>query len=154
MSSEKRPWFLIASLALAAAAAWWLYPKESGPGRAPSFTDSAEAVPTPEPQRQPQALAAPAQSDTPADGQGEPFATPLPREEVLLPEKQGTSDAGVASDDPISRKEKRDRMLGVVLDRLQGDLRAAQEAGDEERAAQLKIRIDRLEQRRSELSEK
>ena len=45
-------------------------------------------------------------------------------------------------------------MLGVVLDRLQGDLRAAQEAGDEERAAQLKIRIDRLEQRRSELSEK
>ncbi|MGB5284420.1 MAG: hypothetical protein WBN29_07905 [Polyangiales bacterium] len=154
MSSEKRPWFWIASLALAVAAAWWLYPQDSGPGRAPSFPDSAEAIPTPEPQQQPQALAAPAQSDTPADGQGEPFATPLPREEVLLPEKQRTADAGVASDDPISREEKRDRMLGVVLDRLQDDLRAAQEAGDEEQAAQLKIRIDRLEQRRSELSEK
>lgn len=154
MSSERRPWVWIASVALAAAAAWWLYPRDSAPPTAPAVSESAEAVPTPEPQQQPQALADPAQSDTPADEEGEPFVTPLPREEVVLPDRQGATDAGVASDDPISREEKRDRMLGVVLDRLQDDLRAAQEAGDEERAAQLKIRIERLEQRRSELSAK
>lgn len=153
MSSQRRPWFWIGSVVLAAAAAWWLYPKDSGPSRPPSIPESAEAPPDAKPQRQPRALAAPTNGDAPTDEEREPSATPLPREEVVLPEKQKTADAGVPTDDPASTEEKRDRMLGVVLDRLQEDLRAAQEAGDEERAAQLKIRIDRLEQRRSELTE-
>lgn len=97
-------------------------------------------------------MAAPSESDAPSDV-GEPFAAPLPRDEVQLPEKRSAPDAGIESDDPATVEEKRDQMLSVVLDRLSEDLRAAEEAGDEERAAQLKVRIERLEKRRDELRE-
>jgi hypothetical protein len=48
--------------------------------------------------------------------------------------------------------EKRDQMLTTVLDRLKRDLREARDAGDEEGAAQLEVRIGRLERRRDELA--
>jgi hypothetical protein len=44
-------------------------------------------------------------------------------------------------------------MMGTVLDQLNEDLRAAEEAGDDERATDLRIRIERLEARRRELAE-
>lgn len=140
------------AVALAAAAAWWLYPEDGSSRQPSSIREPAETPTTAEPRRQ--ALAAARDQDAPADEEGKPVATPLPRDEVVLREKHETSDAGVANDDPASTEEKRDRMLEVVLDRLQEDLRAAQEAGDEARAAQLEVRIDRLVQRRSELTER
>lgn len=150
MGSEKRRWIWIATVALAAAALWWLYPEEPPPSQAPSIPEPPALQASPEPSRS--KMAAPSESDAPSDV-GEPFAAPLPRDEVQLPEKRSAPDAGIESDDPATVEEKRDQMLSVVLDRLSEDLRAAEEAGDEERAAQLKVRIERLEKRRDELRE-
>jgi DNA-binding ferritin-like protein len=62
-------------------------------------------------------------------------------------------DAGVEDDTPADANGRRDAMLTTVLDRLEQDLRAAEEAGDEDRASQLRVRIERLEERRRELAE-
>ncbi len=150
MTSKRRLSIGVLTVGLAAAGVWWLSAERDRPGPASSTKTPSEAQAPLEPS--PRAIAAPQDRKVAADDD-EPVAAPLPRDEVVLPEKQGTVDAGVASVDPASREERRDRMLGVVLDRLHEDLRHAKDAGDEDRAAQLRIRIDRLEERRSALEE-
>lgn len=80
----------------------------------------------------------------------EPVTVPLPRDQVELP-STAPADGGV--DDPISVEQRRDEMLSTVLERLSAELEAAEEAGNEEEAARLRIRIERLSQRRDELAE-
>jgi len=86
-----------------------------------------------------------------APDDAEPIAAPLPRDEVELPSPSSPVDGGVA--DPDSVERRRDEMLGTVLGRLNADLAAAEESGNEEEAERLRIRIERLSQRRDELAE-
>ncbi len=152
MSSKSRRWVWVFAVALVAAALWWLLPKQDRVDDLPSIPEPPELQAAPAPRRE--ARVDETDPVAPSDeGDGEPLAKPLPRDEVLLPEKQAAMDAGVPNDDSASVEEKRNRMLGVVLDRLRDDLRAAEDAGDGDRAERLKVRIERLEQRRSELAE-
>ena len=150
MSSNSRRWVLIFAVALVAAATAWLLPRQDHASDLPSIPEPPELEAAP-PSRLDARVDEPG-LDVPSE-EREPLAKPLPRDEVLLPEKLAAMDAGVPSDDPSSVDEKRDRMLGVVLDRLHDDLRAAEDAGDEERADRVRVRIERLERRRSELAE-
>lgn len=143
MSSGRRRWLWIAIVAVLAAI-WWLVPRGTSPSQAPAVVEPAEPPPAAERIAQP---------EEPTSDDEEPFAAPLPRDEVELPDTPAMPDAGVASDDPASLEEKRDQMLTAVLDRLRRDVSAAEEAGDDERAARLRVRIERLEQRQSELAE-
>ncbi|MFW2387424.1 MAG: hypothetical protein ACN4G0_03755 [Polyangiales bacterium] len=150
MSSGKRRWLWVGAVALVAAAIWWTRSTNERPiadsaAPEPSHAEPATAPPSPpEPERAPP-------GPTPSgDDEGEPVAVPLPREEVELPAKQA-SDAGVADADPSTPEERRDRMLGVVLEQLDEDLREAKEAGDEERAARIRVRRDRLKEQRGEI---
>jgi hypothetical protein len=150
MSSKSRRWVWVFAAALVAAAVAWLLPSRDRVGDLPSTPEPPELQTAPAPRLE----ARVAEPDFDAHSEmGEPLAQPLPRDQVPLPEKRAAMDAGVASDDPASVDEKRDRMLGVVLDRLKDDLRAAQEAEDDERVERLRVRIERLEQRRSELAQ-
>lgn len=150
MSSKSRRWVWVFAVALVAAALWSLLPKQDRLDELPSIPEPPELQAAPAPRREVRVdETAPV---TPSD-EGEPLAKPLPRDEVLLPEKRAAMDAGVPNDDSASIEEKRDRMVGVVLERLHDDLRAAEDAGDEDRAERLMVRIERLEQRRSELAE-
>jgi hypothetical protein len=157
MTSKRQLSIGLLAVGLTAAGVWWLSGPDGRHGPAHSAEVPAEAQKAPA-EPSPRGIVAAREAEDavdsdPAADDGEPIAAPLPREEVVLPEKLGTADGGVASGDPASNDERRDQMLGVVLDRLQEDLHQAKDAGDEERAAQLQIRIDRLEARRSALKE-
>ncbi len=147
MGSTKRRWVWLAIVAVAVVA-WWLFPR--APTSAPSASPAPAAVSEP-----PSAERRPTPAEIPTEPVGtdeqEPIAAPLPRHEVELPEPPSSMDGGV--EDPVPVEQRRDEMLGTVLDRLNEDLRAAEEAGDDEEAARLKIRIERLRQRRDELAE-
>ena len=125
--------------------------RDDDPVDAPPRLGPAAAEPTPAPSRLEPEAAEQERTEPSAEDEGEPFVTPLPRDEIQLPAK-AAPDGGVADDDSSSIEEKRDRMLGVVLEQLEEDLRAAEEAGDEQRAARIRVRRDRLEQRRNELT--
>ena len=115
MSSNSRRWVWVFAVALVAAASWWLLPKQDHAGDVPSIPEPPELEAAPSPRLG--ARVDEPDLDAPSD-EGEPLAKPLPRDQVPLPEKLAVMDAGVPSDDPSSVDEKRDRMLGVVLDRL------------------------------------
>lgn len=151
MSTGKRRWFWVAAAALVAAAIWWMRAADERPIPEPAAPDPSEAEPTPVPSPpEPEAVPARPMPMPSGDDESEPSAMPLPREDVELPAKQ-VSDAGVADADPASPEERRDRMLGLVLEQLDEDLREAEEAGDEERAARIRVRRDRLKEQRGEI---
>ncbi len=133
-------WLAIVALV---AAIWWLVPRRTSPSPTPAV---------PEPQAaEPQRRSTPALEEPEAPDDAEPIAAPLPRDEVELPSPSSPVDGGVA--DPDSVERRRDEMLGTVLGRLNADLAAAEESGNEEEAERLRIRIERLSQRRDELAE-
>jgi hypothetical protein len=142
MGSTRRRWVWLAIVALVAAI-WWLVPRRTSPSPTP---------PVPEPQAvEPQRKSTPVLEAREAPEDAEPIAAPLPRDEVELPSSSPPVDGGVA--DAGSIEQRRDAMLGTVLDRLNADLAAAEESGNEEEAERLRIRIERLRQRRDELAE-
>lgn len=146
MGSGKRRWFWVAAAALVAAVLWQSQAKDVGPVAEPEAPVPVAGEREPEPPSKPEAVQV---RPEPTSDEGEPLATPLPRAEVELPAK-AVPDGGVMDDDPASVEEKRDRMLRVVIEQLDEDLRAAEEAGDEERAARIRVRRDRLKEQRSE----
>ena len=150
MGSANRRWFWVAAVALVAGLLWWTQTRDGDRVDAPPRPEPVVAEPAPEPPpSEPEAVRE--RPEPGAEGESEPIATPLPRDEVQLP-ATGAPDGGVDDDDPASIEVKRDRMLGVVLEQLEEDLRAAEEAGDEQRAARIRVRRDRLEQQRNELT--
>jgi len=153
VGSSRRRYIWITLVALAAAALLWVDAKEEDAPPAPEATPAsapptraAPAAPDPPPE-------VPAEVEPPPAADAPPTAAPLPREQVELPSSQKAPDGGVPERDPAATEERRNDMMGTVLDRLNEDLRAAEEAGDEERANELRIRIERLEARRRELTE-
>jgi hypothetical protein len=158
MGSEKRRWVWVMIVAVVAALVWWLVPQGTSPSQEPkatSETDPARNAPTREAFEDPSPSVEvdrpPIGADSP---DAPPTAKPLPRDEVALPATAGVFDAGVEDDEPpTDANRRRDAMLTTVLDRLEQDLRTAEEAGDEDRASQLRVRIERLEERRRELAE-
>mgnify|MGYP001814838212 CR=1 FL=1 len=157
VGSSRRRWIWITLVALAAAALLWAEAHEpDAPETQSATTDSAPARPSastastlsPEAPEEADELDPP-----PPSPDAPPTATPLPRGEVELPPSAQALDGGVPERDPASTAERRDDMMAAVLERLNEDLRAAEEAGDAERAEQLRVRIERLEDRRRELTE-
>lgn len=143
MISEEHRWWWIAIVALIAAAIWWLVPRTTGPGQAPARFEPPDI---------PKHAGRLAEDEaTRTDADAPPTASPLPREQIELPDAR-LSDAGVALDDGTRRAGRRGQMLTLVLERLRDELATAEEAGDEERATQLRIRIERLERLRTELT--
>lgn len=151
MSSANRRWFWLAAVALVAGLLWWMQTLGGDRMDAPPRPEPVAAEPTPAPLRLEPEAAEPERKEASAEDEGEPFVTPLPRDEIQLPAKVA-ADGGVADDDSSSIEEKRDRMLGVVLEQLEEDLRAAEKAGDEQRAARIRVRRDRLQEQRNELT--
>ncbi len=156
MGAEKRRWVWVIIVAVVAAVVWWLVPQGTSPSQEPAAETKAND--RERAQRAAPVDPLPAAGTRPASGDAEradapPTAEPLPRDEVALPPTPGAGDAGVPGDaagDPAARREA---MLTTVLDRLREDLRAAEDANDEEQAARLRVRIERLEARRQELGE-
>lgn len=157
VGSSRRRWIWITLAALAAAALLWADANEAdAPETSSAATASAPAKPS-APATSTLAPEAPEEPDKPElpppAPDAPPTATPLPRGQVELPSSAQALDGGVPERDPASTAERRDDMMASVLERLNEDLRAAEEAGDGERAAQLRVRIERLEARRRELTE-
>jgi len=153
VGSSRRRYIWITLVALAVAALLWVDAKEEAAPPAPEATPASapatRAAPTaPDPPPQ-----VPAEVEPPPAADSPPTAAPLPREQVELPSSPQAPDGGVPERDPASTEERRNDMMGTVLDQLNEDLRAAEEAGDDERATDLRIRIERLEARRRELAE-
>ena len=151
MSSDKRRWIWVSAVALVAAAFWWRTPAEPAPEE-PVPEEPREAMrakresPPAPPEEAPRPEAAPVENEE------APSAPPLPRDEIELPPTSQQSDAGVPIEDASSTQEKRERMISIVLDRLEQDLRDAEEADDEATAARLRVRIERMKRQRDELA--
>lgn len=150
MSSGKRRWLWVGAVALVAAAIWWTQATNKGPIADSAAPEPSHGEPAPAAPPAPEPELVPPRPTSGGDDEGEPSAVPLPREDVELPAKQA-SDAGVVDTDPSTPEERRDRMLGVVLEQLDEDLREAEENGDEERAARIRVRRDRLKEQRGEI---
>ena len=142
MSSTRRRWVWLAIVALLALV-WWLVPRPTSPSPTAEPATSERREPTPKPGSIP--------VEHEETKEREPVAVPLPRHEVELSEAAAPADGGV--DDPVPVERRRDEMLSTVLARLNAELEAAEEAGNEEEAARLRIRVERLSQRRDELAE-
>ncbi len=146
-------WVVI--VAVVAAAVWWLVPQGTSPSQEPDPQEPAATAPArPAPiEAPPPDVTADEEATQALDDDASPTAAPLPRDQVELPADVGATDAGVRDDAPVDVAARRDAMLGTVLDRLREDLQAAEEAGDAEAEARIRVRIERLEARRQELAE-